>query len=323
MKIWNSIKRFLYAIPYGMKGGDTVIQNTAPTQKNINIMQNICHNNLGEDLLKGELSQQVQELRYEDYKVYNESKKYRYIGEGQVIKKESSKKHNDEINFFQDNKIICESVYDELKRLDKYSQNRYNLNFLYLDIPRFKLENYCTFIHVKIYKKKCNVYLHFSAYPDQYNIGNKAFLNELTKIKSDITQDLTSKIDIITNIQQISFVTYKAKGEDDFVKYNFSDFSFRNIEKTEHEFILEFDVKNYQRENLLLKFYSDSMQKKYDEKAPKNKTFDAYAVKRIEHCDLCGNEMNVYDADITKETFGKKMCTKCLESFLLKKYQNN
>lgn len=34
--------------------------------------------------------------------------------------------------------------------------------------------------------------------------------------------------------------------------------------------------------------------------------------ERIAHCDVCGKEMNIYDADVTKFTYGKSLCKDCL-----------
>lgn len=80
MGLINFIKRFFYAIPFGIKGADNVIisQNSSNQTDNIGVVQVLQENRLSKDLLKGEVTQQVEELRYKDYKVYNESKKYKY-----------------------------------------------------------------------------------------------------------------------------------------------------------------------------------------------------------------------------------------------------
>jgi hypothetical protein len=60
------------------------------------------------------------------------------------------------------------------------------------------------------------------------------------------------------------------------------------------------------------------MAQKYEKKESKYLEYNMYDEQIIEKCDKCGNEMSVYDADITRATFGESLCVSCLENKLEK-----
>ena len=71
----------LYSLPFGLKGAEDEMlsQKSSLNTDNVGVHQVINENRLSKDLLKGEVTQQVEELRYRDYKVSKESKKYKFI----------------------------------------------------------------------------------------------------------------------------------------------------------------------------------------------------------------------------------------------------
>lgn len=314
---FNWLKRIFYALPFGMKGGDNIIldSNTSNNVESKQIVSNINDTKLGKALLNGEITEQVIETRYMDYKVSNESKKYKYIGDGNAIKVNPSKKKNHKLS--QDNKIICENVLDELNRVDSYGNERYIISIITNDIPKFKLEHYCTVIDVDI-NNEIYISLHFSTYCDKYDVTTKAFVNELEKIYNNTNKKYVFQhSEICSNIKQLSFVTHKAYNEDDFISYNFYNLKCFKFDKNEHEYVITYTADYYDRKNLIDKFFSDSMQFKYDTKMEKKSSNNIIDFERKEYCSICNCEMNKYDADITKYTYGKPICVKCLEKNIL------
>lgn len=305
----NFIKRIFKHLIYGLKSSNDLAFNNQNTDFSCktNIVENIETERLSKDLLKAQVTEQVKELRYKDYKVSNESKKFKYLN-GEVTRTNTNINH---LKFSQDNKLICEGVLDELKRIDKYGTERYVLNFVYKDVPRFKLEKYCTKIDVNL-NDDMLVKLHFSKYPDKYDVTSKAFINELGTLSTN------PKNEICDNIQTISFVTYKSDGEDDFVSYIFHEFNCIGISENNHEYIISYKISYYLRDNLIDKFYSNTMETKYKNKEKKMPNTYADVTERVEKCDLCGVKINTYDADITRETYGKALCINCLENEILK-----
>ena len=60
------------------------------------------------------------------------------------------------------------------------------------------------------------------------------------------------------------------------------------------------------------------MAKKYETNEAKSTPIDISGGQvRVAHCEVCGKEINTYDADVTKYTYGKAMCKDCLQKYLL------
>ena len=93
MSLKNKLLNILYSLPFGLKGADSEIFGSKTNSENgTEISQEVSDERLGKHLLKGEVTQSVEELRYKTYKVANESKNYNFIGNGNAIKEEKPKK---------------------------------------------------------------------------------------------------------------------------------------------------------------------------------------------------------------------------------------
>lgn len=318
MGVKSFFKKIFYSLPFAMKGGEKILTSTNDnSSNNMGVVEVIQENRLSKDLLKGEVTQAVEELRYRDYKVYGESKKYQYLGDGIAIKTKNQTDDNKNKFFIVENKVICENVYDELKRIDSYSSDRYVLSILYHDIPKFKLESYASRLEVNIVDGVCDIVLCFPKYSNKYDVKTKAFINELGKIVKGDMNYLLKNHEICTNMSVIDFTTYKAINEDDFIQYTLYNLECVGCVKEQHEFKLMFKVHSYKRENLLSRFYSPTMEAKYQAKQSKDVMLSLVDSDRICKCEMCGLEINKYDADITKETIGKSLCKNCLEKKII------
>lgn len=296
---------------------DSLAQKANALSDNDGFHETIQSRRLSDALRKGEVTQEVEEMRYRDYTVSNESKKYKYIGDGEAIKREIVEVDYNNFSFGQDNSIICNGVLDEINRVGTHSIDTYMLNVVYGSITRFKLEKYCKFIDVEVIDGIAYISLHFSSFYDKYDIPSKSFINELNFIVEN-EEYCKKNHELCNSIVRASFVTYKAYGEDDLVKYDFYDLQCLGIINSKHEYILRYRANHFHRENLIEKFYSKTMAQKYEQKESKHLEYNMYDEKRVEKCDICGDEMSVYDADITRGTFGEALCIKCLEKKLEK-----
>ena len=177
-KLYNRLEAYWIGLFYGMKQTNDEIftqvglDNTAGTQ----IQQEVSENRVSKDLLKGEVTQQVEELRYRTYKVDRESKKFEYFSLVKAIRfdKQDSKfvKYDDsdgyELVTIQPNHAIPKTVYDGTKDIDFETvtledeqgnvkidvgdfnvESEYNIKIERDFMPRFKLENYTTRLVVK------------------------------------------------------------------------------------------------------------------------------------------------------------------------------
>lgn len=301
-KIKKVFYNILYSLPFGLKGGDIEIfgQKDSSNNSNITIQQQISEKKLSDALLQGEVTQEVEELRYRTYKVAQEADKYNYLGEGVAIKE---KKVNQPQEFYVKNHIICESVGHELNRVGEYSIDRYLLGVKYSDIPRFKLEKYCQNIKVNLKNKKISLY--FEKNTDEPVI--RMFLNEMESITNG------KKSELITYPIEFSFTT-----NDTFQKYTFINIGYEKIIFNQYEYILEYNFKEYKKEDLVDKFYSKTMDEKYKNKERKDTNISLIETQRKRYCSSCGKEIDLYDGDITEKSYGYPLCNECIKK--LKKY---
>lgn len=307
------LKKILYSLPFGMKAGNDEIMTSKASSNsdNVGVHQVIENENLGEKLLKNEVTQEVEELRYRTYQVEKESEDWEYIGEGIVVKK--NKDANQYIKFTQDNDVICEDVLDGLKQVGKYGNvEKYRVKIHNDDFTRFRLEQFIKSVDVDLGGDDLNVKLHFSKYSDKLAPKTRIFINELKNI-------FDGKIDMFkhefNNIKNLSFTTYKAVNENNYITYNFYNLTFFQIEENKHEYLMTYYVDYYTRDNIIEKYKSDSMKKKYDNKEKKTLTLDFNKQNRKRYCSRCGREISVYDGDITEHDFGVALCQKCLENY--------
>ena len=315
-KIKRFFNNFLYSLPFGMKGADDEIfsQKASSNSDNVGVHQVINENKLSKDLLKGEVTQQVEELRYRDYKVSRESKKYKYLGNGIAVKKDTfdltTSRH-----IIQENKLIVKTVFDELKRVgtEEYATDEYTLNIVYKHFPKFKLEKYCYLYElVDDGEKDGTLTLRFENRPSNGKIDTYTFIKELEYIFSNL-----SKENDYSEIEMVKFVTYNCVGEDDLVEYTLRDLRLVSIVEVDKEYRISFKYHYIERNDLTEKFYSKSMDEKYQNKEKKELVLDLSNQQRVRYCSVCSKEMSVYDGDITEETYGYPICKECLEKTLL------
>lgn len=329
----NKFKKYLlnlwYGLPFGMKAaGDQILGSGGADGNDTTISQEVKDHRVGKHLLKGEVTQEVEELRYRTYKVSNEAEKYKYLGNGVAIKDNVPEVKSTEVHkikFSQENGIICSSVLEELKHVDDYGIDKYRLEMMYNSTVRFKLEQFATMIdvHIDTGQKGESVIiettLHFEKQPNPYNAKSKPFINELSKLKEIKNEHESKRNEITSSLLTISFTTYKAKGEADFVNYSFvNEAKFERFEETEHEYLLTFSWDGYIRLPLDLesKYYSKEMDEKYRRKERKDTPIEMVNSERKAYCSVCGKEMSIYDADIMAANGEQIICKECMEKAL-------
>ena len=326
MSLKNKLLNILYSLPFGLKGADSEIFGSKTNSENgTEISQEVSDERLGRHLLKGEVTQSVEELRYKTYKVANESKNYNFIGNGNAIKEEKPKKILGKIKFTQDNCNLCESVLQTLQQVDKKGgggPELYRFEFGYEDIPRFRIEKYATSVDVYIDDKKGDIFttLHFNVNPNPYDVTSKQFTNELLKLNG-IKNDsyALSKNAIASSFISLSFSTYKATNEDDFTNYCFiGEKTLISVETDTHEVRLKYKWESYLSLplNLEEKYYSKTMDEKYKNKEKKENVIPITNVERKRYCSVCGKEMSVYDGDIQEADNQAVICSDCLKKAL-------
>lgn len=323
-KIKDIILNIWYGLPFGLKAADTEIMgNKAIDSNGVTISQEVSDERVAKHLIKGEVTQEVEELRYRTYKVDNESKNFKYLGNGVAVKENvnTEKTEKTKFKFSQENENICETVLGTLKQVGNYGTERYRFEIDYNSFVRFKVEKFATKIDVDIDEKigKVETTLHFNTEPNPYDASSMPFINELKKLFDVKNEYQASKNEIASSIINISFTTYKAYNEDDFVNYSFiNGAKFKSFIQDGYEYLLTFEWNEYLRLPLDLesKYYSKSMAEKYERKEKKNVDISVVQNERKRYCSVCGREMSVYDADIQEADGHEPICTECLQKVL-------
>lgn len=277
-KIYNQIKLFWHALFFGMKGVDTLLTSSQKPQGGSAFeVSDDAGGGVFKDILEQKVTQEVEELRYTSYKVANESKKYRYVGNGKVVKKNTSQlseRHgsideSDElpIVLIQDNAVICEDVLTTLNEIDKVENKKafydYNIKVQRDILPRFRIESYVKKVVLKAADGNYVLDLYCSKYPSQFSERkDRSFLSEIKKIQKGEIRNSD-----ILEFSEISFVTTNAWGVDDWFRFTFNDFELYGIIEYDGNYIIRLGCQSTVfMESLLEKVYSESAEQKYKNK---------------------------------------------------------
>lgn len=281
MNLMRKIKSFFYSLPFGMKAAENEMTSGGSVKDGdgVEIQQNVSDGTVFKHLLKGEVTQEVEELRYRTYKVERESKNYKYIGGGQAIKKELNKSNDfssGKFKFSQENKQICADV---LSSLDLKIPEKYTITVSYTDTPRFNIEKYATMVDVKIDDGE-NIYttLHFSEYPNKNKLTSKAFINDLKSVY-ECSQKNDSygvgRYDTFSSFLTMSFVTYKATNDQpDLFSFVFISPTLIRSKRENGEYMLVYKWNSFTYKDITEDFKSDSMEEKYNNKEKKELNFN-------------------------------------------------
>lgn len=302
-KLRDRINAYWSGFFYGLKDtNDTVftqagIDNSVGTE----IQQQVTENRVSKDLLKGEVTQQVEELRYRTYKVDRESKQFEYFSPTKAIRfdKQDSKfvKYDNsdklELITIQPNHANTANIYDGTKDVDFLNaklvdgqgnvsinlghfdvENKYNIEIERDFMPRFKLETYTTRLVVKKLDDEDNMILDFyvSKYPQEKDMKSIYFIKEVEKLMSGYKQsDITSMI-------RVSFVTSHAYGLNDMIEFRFDHIYYKGILEYDGHYILKFKAHAYVNgKDQTDEFYSKSMDEKYCNNEKKEVVLDAFS----------------------------------------------
>lgn len=320
----NKIKKYLlnlwYGLPFGLKAADSEIMGSKSVEDNdTSIHQEVSDERVAKHLLKGEVTQEVEELRYRTYKVDKESQNYKYLGNGIAVKEKDSEKPTErtKFKFTQENEAICESVLESLNQVGKHGVERYRFEIDYKEFVRFKVEKFITKVDVDINEEtgKIETTLHFNSEPNPYDATSMPFINEVKKLIDVKNEAQAARNEIASSIMNLSFTTYKAYNEDDFVNYSFiNGAKFKDFRQDGYDYVLTFVWDEYLRLPLDLesKYYSKTMAEKYANKERKNVEVSMVEAERKRYCSICGKEMSVYDADIQEADGQEPICKECM-----------
>lgn len=367
-----------YAFLHGMKNTEdaTLHSYGISLGPGVGVNQQVNENRVSKALLKGEITQQVKELRYRTYKIDREAKNFEYYTPLLAIKKSENDskfvKYDDsdglELLTIQPNKEIPMNIYEMMDIVnenneidDKNGEISANIGRLphnhrhVIEVersgftPRYRIEDYITMVTVKKDGEKAVLGLYVSIYPNDKDFKSKGFVREVEKImKNGLRSD-------IIDIKSLSFITNHAYRIQDMVKFVFVNIKLRNITEFDGHYVLnmcaDFAVNG---EDMTEQFYNKEMAEKYEKNAPRCDTAIIDPVStmntKMYTCSCCGGQIiyNVNDIDslpmteargidevrestnvtsgldveIAEQTFGKRLCRKCLEKYMADMVKN-
>ena len=238
-KIKDGVRLFFVSLFYGMrKTEDSVLTslNTATDAK---------------ALLKGEITQQVIDLRYRTYEVDKKSKDFEFFSpllardNGTKDSKKVKWENEDgrELVLIQPNHVITENIGEALERLDskdKVKEN-YLINIKRDFTPRFRLEEFTTRLAVKRGDDDTTAILDFYVpkYKSDTNFRLNAFLTDVKNIKDKWVRSDT------LDFKSVFFVTSHAYRVKDMFSFKFDNPVYLETVEYDGSYILRFVSKIY------------------------------------------------------------------------------
>ena len=250
--VFLNVSILFHSLFRGMKSAD---EKTMGVTREGEITDNSIEEQLSEDgvyadLLKGEVTQEVMELRDSNYRVYRHANDYKYIGNGNVVKKENMTSNNFnvfnpdnlDIHLIQFNDIVTETVYDGIKNVDNIGDvvdeiQQKNLITIERDVfPRFLIEKYAKKVVVRKNNTTVKIDLYFSTYARQFTPTDSLFITELNNILNGTTRNSDTLV-----INSLEFVTSKAYGADDIMFFKYTDLLYKEINVYENDFVVTYE----------------------------------------------------------------------------------
>ena len=306
-KIYNKIRSFFFYIFWGLKSADKIAFGTKEDSSNAGTVleQQNEQNSVYKDLLKGEVTQEVKELRHEMYFSERKSHKYKYIGNGVVTKKNEifdypgkiDKTDGFPLQILQPNIEDTGTLSENLSEADYRIKNKkeFTIDIERDFIPRFRLEEFTNKLVVKrINENAVMLDFYTPIYKSQFNTIHKLFLKELENIyMGDVRSD-------VIDFKKVEFISFRAFGTDDLKKYTYNNIEFDNILIFDGHYVIKFtaDIVN-DGEDLINEFYCKEEEEKSRMHAPRNEN-----EQTIDFLTAVYKDEDKYDYEQAKELIG-------------------
>lgn len=317
-KVKEAFYRPLYALPFSLKAGNELISSS---NEGINtgteITKQVEDKRVANHLLKGEVTQSVEELRYRTYKVDELSRTYEVGADGSAKKKKPLKKRN--FNVFklgQDNRKLTQNIEDTMKAVDSRMVDEYLLHVEYTEYPMYHIEAFVSRFELEGDTSKewsTTMRLHFPKLADISDVRSQPFINKIIKFAE--SGNIPEQNIYTTDIKEMSFSTYRATHEENFVNYCLcGEHKLIKAEETSDDVVLTYKWQTAMRASVILseKYYSESMDKKYKAKTEKEQQVGLVKEPEKFFCEKCGKEVPADDANNLKSFGQKVMCDNCL-----------
>ena len=286
MKILRKIKDFFSAVLFGMKAGDEMMTTSqVEIPEGSGIHKQIEHKSVLRDLLKGEVTQEVEELRYETFKAEEMSNEYHHIGSGIAIKNKGdkatvAKKRKKFVQYNLTEEYSLNECYEMLAERQSPTDlpTRKIFKATYKNGVRFKLEKYAAKVKVDLTGNKYLTYLYFT--DDTMNGNVRPLVNYIKKTRKELDAIAESgnenklnsykeRNELCSELETFKFTTINAENDvPNGIDYKFREATLESIEQEEGYVVLVYSWKYFDGNVLLSeRFKSKSAEEKFKTKA--------------------------------------------------------
>lgn len=262
--IWLNISLFFHYLMQGLRSADNLLTSQNKEDGDgTNIEQKKEVQNVYADLLRGEVTQEVRELRHEMYYAERLSHEYTYGGNGRVVKKNRMFNYNGNIDISDGYpiQVIQENKEDITLTSDFKDTRDFTLKITRDFIPTMRIEEYVTKLVVKrIDKDKVILDFYTPIMPRQFDRRSRIFTNMLGKIyEGDVRSDLI-------DIKGVAFTSYNAYGSDDLREYEYDGVKYELILEFDGSYVLRFTADIVKDGlDMITEFYDEATAKKCEE----------------------------------------------------------
>jgi hypothetical protein len=248
---------------------------------------------VADDLIRGEMTQEVKNLRWRTYKIMQETKKWaiekdKNTGELnadrkniynvdyqkgilKMVRVDNDDSHPTEMVVSNEGfkRGILETDAEGVENYHKLSYTEKPIRFEYEFMPKYEFTDFVTKLVVRnIQGDEKLLEFYVSKYPDPNNFTTNIFLKDINKLMGNPTL----KMDIL-EFKEIGFLSDKTIGVDDFLIFTFKNEGFYKIIEFDGNYILKFKATVITNgENILEKFKEEELEKKYDNNEVRNNT---------------------------------------------------
>ena len=309
MKLVNRIRLWLrllfHGFFFGLRAADqTLTKQVSGEDDEINHRLEI--DNVFNDMLQENETEQVQEMRDKNYRVYREADNYEvtvtgmktdgenFDDEDSELYASASKKvfgdkprtdlletKNYKIVLVQDTKEYENDIVAKQKEgetgeaIDDKGTNIFDVTYKDDIIPRFYIERYINRLVLKVNDNgNYRVDLYFSQYARQFMKRDSLFIAELHRV----FDGKSPKSDILA-IDTLSFITDKAFGSEDLHRVTLNNFVYKNMCQYDGSFVIEFSCSKTD-EDVVAKYRTKELDEKYATEAQKKAVVDINAMSR-------------------------------------------
>lgn len=287
-KISFGLSVFFHSLFRGMKSADDKTMGVTREGKIADnaIEEQIQEQGVLNDLLRGEVTQEVMELRDSNYRVFRHADDYQYLGNGNVVAKTKNMLQDDlkvfnpdgyKILLIQDNKLVVKGLLESTENVEvegdvvKDDKNdRYTLKIEREVFPRFLIEKWVKKIVVRQGDNTFKVDLYCSSYARQFNPTDSIFINEMMNIYGKKVRNIDT-----VDITSIFFITDKAYGAKDLMEYRFENLIYEGMHMYDKDFVITYSSDlSFSVNDITDQFKTKEMDEKYANKARKNESVE-------------------------------------------------